>query len=207
MDKGSSPPPLAGGQFYVVETGRYFADQRSVDDHKKSRFFKRRLKELREEKPYSQDDAEAAAGSCFVSPQQNRGDNDLSRRNDQGEAAARSWRSAAKGCADDSMRSLFSDKPLSGVQSLRPFSLRRRQRRGSLQMHSARMEAGPSVTAVLPKKALFCSLGWRSLGPRGSPPLMMVPSSCGSFRSGSTVVVPVDQKLGFLFFDSETSHI
>ncbi len=50
-----------GGQFYCVETGKHFADAKSLADHKKSRYYKRRCKELKEEK-YSQDVADAAAG-------------------------------------------------------------------------------------------------------------------------------------------------
>ena len=37
------------GQFYCVETARYFVDQKALDDHKKSRAYKRRVKELKEE--------------------------------------------------------------------------------------------------------------------------------------------------------------
>ena len=50
-----------GGQFYCVETGKHFADAKSLADHKKSRYYKRRCKELKEEK-YTQDSANAAAG-------------------------------------------------------------------------------------------------------------------------------------------------
>ena len=50
------------GQFYCVGTARYFVDQKALDDHKKSRAYKRRVKELREETPFTQKDAEAAAG-------------------------------------------------------------------------------------------------------------------------------------------------
>ena len=50
------------GQFYCVETARYFVDQKALDVHKKSRAYKRRVKELKEETPFTQKDAEAAAG-------------------------------------------------------------------------------------------------------------------------------------------------
>ena len=50
------------GQCYCVETARYFVDQKALDDHKKSRAYKRRVKELKEETPFTQKDAEAAAG-------------------------------------------------------------------------------------------------------------------------------------------------
>lgn len=50
-----------GGQFFCVETGKHFADAKSLADHKKSRYYKRRCKELKDEK-YTQDVAEMAAG-------------------------------------------------------------------------------------------------------------------------------------------------
>ena len=50
-----------GGQFYCVETGMHFIDAKALADHKKSRYYKRRCKELKEEK-YTQESAEWAAG-------------------------------------------------------------------------------------------------------------------------------------------------
>ena len=50
-----------GGQFFCVETGKHFADAKALADHKKSRYYKRRCKELKEEK-YTQAEAERAAG-------------------------------------------------------------------------------------------------------------------------------------------------
>jgi bud site selection protein 20 len=50
-----------GGQFYCVETGKHFTDARALADHKKSRYYKRRCNDLKEEK-YTQDSAEWAAG-------------------------------------------------------------------------------------------------------------------------------------------------
>jgi bud site selection protein 20 len=50
-----------GGQFYCVETGMHFIDAKALADHKKSRYYKRRCKELKEEK-YTQESAEFAAG-------------------------------------------------------------------------------------------------------------------------------------------------
>lgn len=50
-----------GGQFYCVETGKHFTDAKALADHKKSRYYKKRVKELKEEK-YSQDTAEWAGG-------------------------------------------------------------------------------------------------------------------------------------------------
>eukprot|EP00584_Thalassiosira_punctigera_P021158 CAMPEP_0172551980 /NCGR_PEP_ID=MMETSP1067-20121228/42908_1 /TAXON_ID=265564 ORGANISM="Thalassiosira punctigera, Strain Tpunct2005C2" /NCGR_SAMPLE_ID=MMETSP1067 /ASSEMBLY_ACC=CAM_ASM_000444 /LENGTH=127 /DNA_ID=CAMNT_0013339873 /DNA_START=271 /DNA_END=654 /DNA_ORIENTATION=+ len=50
-----------GGQFYCVETGKHFADAKALADHKKSRYYKRRCKELKEEK-YTQETAELAGG-------------------------------------------------------------------------------------------------------------------------------------------------
>lgn len=51
-----------GGQFYCVETGRYFQTQHALDAHKKTKFYKRRLKVLRNEKQYTQDEANLGAG-------------------------------------------------------------------------------------------------------------------------------------------------
>ncbi len=50
-----------GGQFFCVETGKHFADAKALADHKKSRYYKRRCKEIKEEK-YTQEEAERAAG-------------------------------------------------------------------------------------------------------------------------------------------------
>jgi len=50
-----------GGQFYCVETGKHFTDAKALADHKKSRYYKRRCKEMKEEK-YSQNVAEWAGG-------------------------------------------------------------------------------------------------------------------------------------------------
>ncbi|RWS02344.1 zinc finger protein-like protein [Dinothrombium tinctorium] len=50
-----------GGQFYCVHCSRYFIDEKSITDHRKSKVHKRRLKELNED-PYSKEEAESAAG-------------------------------------------------------------------------------------------------------------------------------------------------
>ena len=50
-----------GGQFYCVETGKHFQDSKALEDHKKSRYYKRRCKEIKEER-YNQKVAEWAAG-------------------------------------------------------------------------------------------------------------------------------------------------
>ena len=50
-----------GGQFYCAETGKHFADAKALADHKKTKAYKRRLKNLKKEK-YTQDTAEWAAG-------------------------------------------------------------------------------------------------------------------------------------------------
>lgn len=50
-----------GGQFYCAETGKHFISARALADHKKSRFYKRRIKDLKDDK-YSQATAEWAAG-------------------------------------------------------------------------------------------------------------------------------------------------
>lgn len=49
------------GQFYCVQCARYFISQGSLNDHRKSKPHKKRLKELKEV-PYSQTEAERAAG-------------------------------------------------------------------------------------------------------------------------------------------------
>ncbi len=53
----------AMGQFYCVETGKYFINQRALDDHKKSRFYKMRVKQLKGVAPHSRRDAEMAVGT------------------------------------------------------------------------------------------------------------------------------------------------
>lgn len=50
-----------GGQFYCVETARHFTDAKALADHKKTKFYKRRCKQLKQEK-YTQDTADWAAG-------------------------------------------------------------------------------------------------------------------------------------------------
>lgn len=49
------------GQHYCVECARYFISERALKLHYKTKGHKYRLKELKE-KPYSQEEAEAAAG-------------------------------------------------------------------------------------------------------------------------------------------------
>jgi bud site selection protein 20 len=50
-----------GGQFYCIPSAKHFADARALADHKKSRYYKRRVKDLKEEK-YTQQMAEWASG-------------------------------------------------------------------------------------------------------------------------------------------------
>lgn len=50
-----------GGQFYCVETAKHFADAKGLAGHKKTRYYKKRCKELKEEK-YTQEMAEWASG-------------------------------------------------------------------------------------------------------------------------------------------------
>uniref|UniRef100_A0A6S8D9V8 C2H2-type domain-containing protein n=1 Tax=Aplanochytrium stocchinoi TaxID=215587 RepID=A0A6S8D9V8_9STRA len=50
-----------GGQFYCAETGRHFVDEASLKVHKKSKAYKKRLKELKEEQ-YTQAVADLGAG-------------------------------------------------------------------------------------------------------------------------------------------------
>mmetsp|Transcript_28237 Transcript_28237/g.45437 ORF Transcript_28237/g.45437 Transcript_28237/m.45437 type:complete len:121 (-) Transcript_28237:1690-2052(-) len=55
------PDLPGGGKFYCVETGKHFIDQQALDAHKKSKVYKRRLKELKQEQ-YTQAEADAGAG-------------------------------------------------------------------------------------------------------------------------------------------------
>lgn len=50
-----------GGQFYCVETAKHFQDAKGLADHKKTRYYKKRCKELKLEK-YTQDMADWGAG-------------------------------------------------------------------------------------------------------------------------------------------------
>eukprot|EP00656_Telonema_subtile_P014047 TRINITY_DN1714_c0_g1_i2.p1 TRINITY_DN1714_c0_g1~~TRINITY_DN1714_c0_g1_i2.p1 ORF type:complete len:132 (-),score=38.45 TRINITY_DN1714_c0_g1_i2:264-659(-) len=51
----------AGGAFYCVETDRHFVSEDALEKHKRSKGYKRRVKQLKEE-PYSQAEADRAAG-------------------------------------------------------------------------------------------------------------------------------------------------
>ncbi|GBG27563.1 Zinc finger protein 593-like [Hondaea fermentalgiana] len=55
------PDLPGGGQFYCVETGRHFISADALAAHKKTKPYKKRLKELAEEQ-YTQAEAEAGAG-------------------------------------------------------------------------------------------------------------------------------------------------
>lgn len=50
-----------GGQFYCVETAKYFIDATALENHKRTKFYKRRCKELQQEQ-YTQHTADWAAG-------------------------------------------------------------------------------------------------------------------------------------------------
>jgi bud site selection protein 20 len=50
-----------GGQFYCVETDRHFISAQALAEHKRTKFYKKRIKELKKE-PYTQDTADWAAG-------------------------------------------------------------------------------------------------------------------------------------------------
>ena len=55
-------PDLPGmGQFYCISCARYFTDQFTLDEHKKSKLHKKRLKIVNEPE-YTQEEAERAAG-------------------------------------------------------------------------------------------------------------------------------------------------
>ncbi len=49
------------GQFYCLQCAKYFVDKASLDHHTTGKNHKRRLKVLKD-KPYTQEEAEAAAG-------------------------------------------------------------------------------------------------------------------------------------------------
>ena len=51
-----------GGQFYCVETAKHFISATALADHKKTKFYKRRVKELKEQTHHTQTTAEWAAG-------------------------------------------------------------------------------------------------------------------------------------------------
>ncbi|XP_015267134.1 PREDICTED: zinc finger protein 593 [Gekko japonicus] len=54
-------------QHYCLHCARYFVDLKSMKDHFKSKVHKRRLKQLSEE-PYTQEEAERAAGMGWYIP-------------------------------------------------------------------------------------------------------------------------------------------
>ena len=55
-------PDLPGlGQFYSAETDRHFISQEALDQHKRTKPYKKRIKEL-QKTPYSQLEANLAAG-------------------------------------------------------------------------------------------------------------------------------------------------
>ena len=59
------------GQFYCVQCAKYFVDQTSLDSHLRGKNHKKRLKVL-QEKPFTQEEAEFAAGHFYyVIKQQN----------------------------------------------------------------------------------------------------------------------------------------
>lgn len=51
-----------GGQFYCVETAKHFINATALADHKRTKFYKRRVKELKEQTHHTQKTAEWAAG-------------------------------------------------------------------------------------------------------------------------------------------------
>ena len=51
-----------GGQFYCSETGKHFIDAKALEDHKKTKFYKRRVKELKAGNLHNMETSEWAAG-------------------------------------------------------------------------------------------------------------------------------------------------
>merc|ERR1712087_211267 len=63
MSKTEVDPDKPGlGQFYCVPCSRYYISQKALDDHNSTSKHRRRLKMLTTEKPYSHEEANAAAG-------------------------------------------------------------------------------------------------------------------------------------------------
>ncbi|KAG0262881.1 hypothetical protein BG011_009589 [Mortierella polycephala] len=62
FDKPELDPELPGmGQFYCVPCAKHYINKLSLDEHQKGKIHKKRVKLLKEE-PYSQAEADAAAG-------------------------------------------------------------------------------------------------------------------------------------------------
>mmetsp|Transcript_103 Transcript_103/g.348 ORF Transcript_103/g.348 Transcript_103/m.348 type:complete len:147 (-) Transcript_103:263-703(-) len=55
------PDLPGGGQFYCVESGRHFINADALEAHKKTKAYRKRLKDIKEEQ-YNQASADAAAG-------------------------------------------------------------------------------------------------------------------------------------------------
>jgi bud site selection protein 20 len=51
-----------GGQFYCSETAKHFIDAKALEDHKKTKFYKRRVKELKAGNLHNHQTSEWAAG-------------------------------------------------------------------------------------------------------------------------------------------------
>lgn len=66
------------GQFYCVECARHFIDQENLDNHKRTKLHKKKLKELKDI-PYTVQEAEAAGGLGSFTKYYN-----LNRRNKSG---------------------------------------------------------------------------------------------------------------------------
>lgn len=68
-----------GGQFYCIETAKHFIDATALADHKKTKFYKRRVKELQQQTHHTQNTAEWAAGKTKeVLPPVRKNNNDSS---------------------------------------------------------------------------------------------------------------------------------
>lgn len=62
------PDLPGGGLYYCHETGRHFMSQDALDQHRRGKAYKKRVKELLKGDPYSQSEAEAAAGMTKEAP-------------------------------------------------------------------------------------------------------------------------------------------
>lgn len=66
MEKGGKtfefdPELPGGGKFYCAETGKHFIDAHALKEHRRSKAYKRRIKQLKEEQ-YTHAEAELGAG-------------------------------------------------------------------------------------------------------------------------------------------------
>jgi len=64
------------GQWYCTECSRFFIDEETLEGHKRSKLHKKRVKDMKDT-PYSQAEADAAAGLGNYTVKRKKEDNDL----------------------------------------------------------------------------------------------------------------------------------